>query len=298
MMFSSDTARDGGQTSTKPVSERMELDGDDGLTLIGDRWSATAPTLGDVILLHGGGQTRHAWHDTAHILAERGWNTIACDARGHGESGWHPEGDYEHDGFVGDLFRFAECCATPPVLVGASLGGITSLIAAGEHPSRFRAILLVDIALRVDTVETQRIQGFMGAYLDGFPDLDAVADAVHAYNPARPRSPSNEGLKRNVVQRANGRWYWRWDPRLLDQREGPGKITGRLQSAARGVTVPTLLVRGARSRMVSEEALTEFLTCIPQAEVVDIAGASHMVAGDDNNSFSSAVTSFLERITR
>lgn len=274
---------------------RLELDSGD-LKLIGNHWVAARDPVGDAILLHGGGQTRHAWHDTAHVLASHGWNTIAFDARGHGESGWHPDGAYDQDSLVGDLFRFADGCTSPPVLVGASMGGMSSLIAAGEHPDRFRALLLVDVALRIDTIESQRIQAFMSAHLDGFASLEAVAEAVHAYNPSRPRSPSLEGLKRNVVQRANGRWYWRWDPRVLDQKRTMGRLAERLRSAARGVTVPTLLIRGKRSQMVPEDALAEFLESIPHAEVVDIAGASHMVAGDDNNSFSLAVTTFLERI--
>lgn len=277
--------------------QRLEITGGEP-GLVGDRWSAAGPPVGDVMLLHGGGQTRHAWHDTAHILAGQGWNTIAYDARGHGESEWHSDGAYDQDSMVADLFRFVSHCAMPPVLVGASMGGMASLIAAGEHPGRFRALLLVDVALRVDTVESRRIQAFMSAYPEGFPSLEAVADAVHAYNPARKRSPSPEGLKRNVVQRDDGRWYWRWDPRLLDQRVTMEELSARLRAAARGVDIPTLLVRGQQSQMVPDDVLAEFLDCIPHAQVVDIVGASHMVAGDDNNSFSLAVTSFLSELAR
>lgn len=279
------------------LPERLEIDAAEP-RLIGDRWSAATAPVGDVLLLHGGGQTRHAWHDTAHILAEQGWNTLAYDARGHGESGWHPDGDYAQDAMVADLFRFAPHWSVPPVLVGASMGGMASLIAAGEHPGRFRAILLVDVALRVDTVESRRIQAFMSAHPEGFSSLEAVAEAVHAYNPARKRSPSPEGLKRNVVQRADGRWYWRWDPRLLDQRATMDDLSARLRAAARGVTIPTLLVRGQRSQMVPDDVLAEFIDLIPHAQVVDIVGASHMVAGDDNNSFTLAVTSFLSDLAR
>ena len=138
----------------------------------------------------------------------------------------------------------------------------------------------------------------MSAHPEGFSSLEAVAEAVHAYNPARKRSPSPEGLKRNVVQRADGRWYWRWDPRLLDQRATMDDLSARLRAAARGVTIPTLLVRGQRSQMVPDDVLAEFIDLIPHAQVVDIVGASHMVAGDDNNSFTLAVTSFLSDLAR
>lgn len=270
--------------------------GDDGNRLIADRWAAGDAAIGDVVLLHGGGQTRHAWHDTARILAGRGWNAIAYDARGHGESAWNPAGQYGLDALRDDLLRITEHCTTPPVLVGASMGGMTSLVACGEHPDQFRGLVLVDVALNVDTPEAKRIQAFMTAHTNGFADLYEAADAVHAYNPARPRSPSPDGLKRNLLQRDDGRWYWRWDPKLLGNVGGAESMGQKLHAVAGGVSVPTLMVRGKRSEMVSDEILADFLHHIPHAEVADIAGASHMVAGDDNNSFSAAVIRFLDQV--
>ena len=41
-----------------------------------------------VLLMHGGGQTRHAWGNTAESLAEQGWKTVSLDLRGHGDSEW------------------------------------------------------------------------------------------------------------------------------------------------------------------------------------------------------------------
>src|SRR5579864_8773815 len=103
-----------------------------GLALVGDRWGE-APGRGIVLLLHGGGQTRHSWARTGARLAAAGFVAVALDARGHGESGWDPGGDYSLDAFVADLLAVAATLAEAPILVGASLGGITSLLAAGEH---------------------------------------------------------------------------------------------------------------------------------------------------------------------
>ena len=279
--------------STEP--EAIALDAD-GHRLIGELWPVTEDRQGSVVLLHGGGQTRYAWRDTARVLSRSRWETIAYDARGHGESAWRADAAYDQDSLAGDLNRFAALCATPPVLVGASMGGITSLIAAAEHPDRFRGLVLVDVAIRVDTVEAQRVMDFMSAHPNGFPDLPAAAQAVQAYNPGRPRPPSAEGLKRNVVQRADGRWYWRWDPRLLEQKQRAA-LEERLRDAARRVSIPTLLVRGSRSQMISAEGLAEFQDCVPHAKVAEI-GAGHMVAGDDNDAFSAAITVFLAELTR
>ena len=68
------------------------------------------------------------------MLAGHGYHAIAVDLRGHGDSGWSPDGNYEVDRFAGDVRRLATGLARKPVLIGASLGGIASLIAAGEAP--------------------------------------------------------------------------------------------------------------------------------------------------------------------
>ena len=61
------------------------------------------------------------------------------------------------------------------------------------------------------------------------------------------------------------------------------------------MSIPTLLVRGTRSRIVSEAGAREFLDMVPHAEFVDIAGAHHMVAGDANDAFNDAVFSFIDK---
>src|SRR5262245_39463655 len=105
-----------------PRRVAYQLDG--GLKLIGDAWGDRDAT--PVLFLHGGGQTRHAWGGTARTLADQGWHAVALDLRGHGESDWSPNGDYLIDVFVQDIHQVIDRFQRPPVLVGASLGGITS----------------------------------------------------------------------------------------------------------------------------------------------------------------------------
>ena len=72
--------------------ERREFSGFDGGALVADMHGPVgAPT---VLLLHGGGQTRHAWGNDAQTLAEQGWRTVALDLPGHGDSAWAADGDY------------------------------------------------------------------------------------------------------------------------------------------------------------------------------------------------------------
>ncbi len=268
----------------------------DGLTLAGDRWSGSGDRA-PVMFLHGGGQTRHSWNRAAAGLAARGHEVITMDLRGHGDSDWPDDADYRVEGFTADLVGTVAALDITPVIVGASLGGITGLTAVGRNPGLAAGLVLVDIVIDVEPAGIERIKAFMGAHRDGFDSLDDVADAIAAYNPSRPRPTNLQGLTKNVRQRGDGRWYWHWDPRFLDGDDGEARITDEapLAAAAANVTVPTLLVRGGRSDVVSEEGLAQMRRRMPAAEVADVSQAGHMVAGDDNEVFASAIVDFLDR---
>ena len=142
----------------------------------------------------------------------------------------------------------------------------------------------------------------MRGNLDGFESLDEVADAIGAYNPHRPRPKNLDGLEKNLRQRADGRWMWHWDPRSSAAGSARPTRPARRSSTAtgsttrRGAHVPTLLVRGRMSDLLSEEGARELLELVPHAQMADVAGAGHMVAGDRNDMFNDAVVEFLEEL--
>jgi pimeloyl-ACP methyl ester carboxylesterase len=273
----------------------------DGLTLAADTYGP--PDGPPVVLFHGGGQTRHAWGGTARLLGDKGWRATTVDLRGHGDSDWPAAGDgggYTLDEFAADVRAVAAVQSRPPVLIGASLGGLSSLVAIGEAPagtSVASGLVLVDVAPRLEEKGIERIAEFMLGNLDGFASLEEVADAVAAYNPHRPRPTDLSGLRKNVRLRDDGRWYWHWDPAFLlgGRQDEPRSVRneGRLEDAARALTVPTLLVRGRQSDVLSAEGARQTLELIPHARLVDVGGAGHMVAGDRNDAFNDAVLEFL-----
>ncbi|MCC6643100.1 MAG: alpha/beta hydrolase [Deltaproteobacteria bacterium] len=267
------------------------------MTLAADAWGD--PEAEAVVFLHGGGQTRHAWGDTARELAERGWYAVSLDLRGHGESDWSPDGSYRLDAFVEDLRAVLGGLGRPATLVGASLGGMTALVAAGEEPrSDVRALVLVDIAPRMERSGALRIVSFMLARPEGFASLEEAADAVAAYQPHRERPRDTRGLEKNLRLGPDGRWRWHWDPRFLMGVGVPhaGQTPNRLDEAARALAVPTLLVRGRLSDLLSEEGARHFLDLVPHARFADVSGAGHMVAGDRNDLFTRAVVDFLTQL--
>ena len=263
-----------------------------------------------VLLLHGGGQTRHAWGRTAEHLARAGARAFALDQRGHGDSEWVGDGHYGFSDFGDDAAAVARTLfartGQHPIAIGASLGGVSSLLAEGaaERTGRgplFAAIVLVDVTPRVDMSGVAKIQGFMRARSsEGFATIAEAADAVAAYLPHRKRPRSNDGLRKNLRLHPDGRWRWHWDPRILEGERSFAQdhtvLEARMIEAAKAITIPALLVRGGASELVQEAHVREFLELVPHADYIDVAEARHMVAGDSNDRFSDAVLDFVGRL--
>lgn len=285
-----------------PTVTEGRLRGGHGLTLATTRYGdADRPP---VVFLHGAGQTRHAWSKTAAAVADLGWQAVCVDHRGHGDSDWPDGPDYDFGHYADDIDEILTQLNEPPVMVGASLGGIALLVAHGRQPvQRYRGVVLVDITPRIDIAGAKRILGFMATYPDGFATLEEASVRIASYT-GRPRPDRLDGLNQVLRQdHATGRWCWHWDQRFLQGRfdgdsldQRTTELHERLLNGARMLKVPTLLVRGGRSELVSIEAVGELIRAVPNARTVDVTGAGHMVAGDANDPFTAAVCDFLASV--
>jgi pimeloyl-ACP methyl ester carboxylesterase len=276
-------------------TERIVFRGFDGINLVADaRGDSDA---WPVLFLHGGGQTRHAWGKSAELVAARGWRTISLDQRGHGESDWAKNGDYSFTAFCADCVAVVDQLEKPPVLVGASLGGMAAMLAEGTSDREVSSgLVLVDIAPQSNPEGIKRIGDFMRSGVDGFASLEDAAAAIAAYTPQRKRAANPEGLKK-VLRERDGRWYWHWDPRVIQQDRTEvvaTRLLGLLDVAMSNIFVPTLLVRGELSDVVTQAGIDLMVSRLPDISVVEVAGAAHMIAGDQNDQFTSAVNAFLE----
>ena len=268
----------------------------DGVELVADEFGEKGQPV--VVLLHGGGQTRHAWGDTAAELARRGRHVIALDARGHGDSDHSTAGRYDARAHVDDLAAVLDQLPPRPVLIGASMGGLAAMRLAGEsQDERASALVLVDITPRVNRRGVDNIRAFMTGAPAGFADLEEAVEAVSAYLPYRRKPTRPTGLIANLREGADGRLRWHWDPRILDRT--PAALEAErveLEKLVPGIRIPTLLVRGSQSDVVDEESEAHFRALLPTAEVAVVEGARHMVAGDSNQAFNSAIFEFLDRV--
>jgi len=266
-----------------------------GVNLVYDR---LGPDRGPpVILLHGGGQTRSSWGALAATLAGEGYQVSSVDLRGHGDSDWAPDSDYGFSSYRDDVRALLAQLEQPPILIGASLGGLTALLAVAEPPPvPARALVLVDITPWINPAETGRIAEFMLARPEGFVDLEDAARSVAEYLPHRSRRDDLSGLQRSLKVAADGRLKWHWDPAIMNRADDLDARTERLVAAARRVRIPTLLVRGALSRIVTPAHVQALSQIVDGLQVVEVADAGHMVAGDSNEAFDRAIVQFLRSV--
>ncbi len=268
--------------------------------------AATDDPAGVVLLVHGGGQTRHSWRGSSDILAKNGWTAITMDQRGHGDSEWSPTGAYDFEDFSEDLIcvadQIADRFANRPVAVGASLGGIASMLAEGQNKRNILSrVILVDVTPRIRLAGVVKILGFMAEHAhEGFASLEEAADAIATYLPHRPRPRDLSGLAKNLRKHDDGRYHWHWDPKFIEARrqhgmpESRGELQRQLENAVRRIEAPTLLIRGRQSELVDEEMVAEFMALAPNTKFADVSEAGHMVAGDKNDIFTDAVLEFLD----
>lgn len=266
-----------------------------GVTIAGDSWGRAGDPL--VILLHGGGQTRHAWKGAGEALGAAGYYVVAYDARGHGDSDWAPDGVYGEDIMVRDLQGvIAALNAGKPVLIGASMGGVVSMVATGQGHVDAQALVVVDVGPNIEQAGTDRILAFMRQKPDGFDTLEEVAEAIASYQPNRKKPRSLDGLAKNVRIGSNGRYYWHWDPARMSSLRDLSYRQALLTDCVSRLRLPTLLVRGGLSDVLTEEGAQAFLKLCPHAEYVHVRDAAHMVAGDRNDVFADAARDFLARV--
>lgn len=268
------------------------------LKIAASSWGSQSDPL--VILLHGGGQTRHAWGATGKKLSEAGFYALAIDLRGHGDSDWDEEGDYSINAYKHDLVTIIKKLGRSASLVGASLGGMISLSLAGDKDNSglCSSLVMVDIGIYPNPEGSDRILNFMQSRNEGFESLEDAAKTISNYLPHRKKPKDTKGLIKNLRLKEDGKYYWHWDPRFIQKREQNKRknFYVSLEQSAKRVTVPTLLIRGALSDVVTQKEVKLFLSTIAHAEFEEIQKAAHMIAGDKNDIFAEATIKFLKSL--
>jgi len=260
--------------------------------------------LPPLVLLHGGGLTAHTW-DMACLLLREHFHCIAVDMRGHGDTGWTPESQLGEDNgelMVADTEAFIEHIGYPQVILcGMSMGGMNAIRYAAGHADRISRLVIVDIA------PVTMAQGLMD--LEAFRKetetmrlFEDFLDRAVKFNPNRKPDHLKYSLLHSLKEVVDG-WTWKQDHRPrpgneMTEEELQGIRQQRseaLWAQVKSIPVPTLLMRGEVSKILSEEAADQMVAAMQDAEHVVIPGAGHSVQGDNPRGFAEALHAFVQR---
>jgi pimeloyl-ACP methyl ester carboxylesterase len=253
-----------------------------------------APSLPNLLLLHGGNQSAHSWDLVSLHLADR-FHVIALDQRGHGDSEWARDADYSSHAMAADASSvLSELDIDSVTVLGHSMGGMNTLRLAIEQPDLLDRIVLVDIGPELSEAGTKSIRNFVTENRE-FEDLEDFIQNVQKYDPYRSREHIERTVKYNLLQRADGRFVSKRDhgPRLATtqgQREQSDRFS--INDTAR-IAQPTLIIRGADSNVLSAEAAERFVQALPNGELKTVPNSGHNVHGQNTSGFLDALLPFL-----
>lgn len=246
-----------------------------------------------MLLLHGGGLNAHTWDVVCLMLRDR-YRCVALDQRGHGDSEWSPANDYGVESQVHDVEGFAIALGLEnPVLVGQSMGGLNSMAYAVRHSASMKALVVVDVGPEINPVGTQRIREFAST-----PELEspeAFLERAVKFNPLRDPVVLRRSLFYNLRQLPTGKWALKHDQRRASEEVGRIAATQRerLAKEVSKISCPTLIVRGALSEVLSDEAAEKFARSLPHARWVRVENAGHNVQGDNPRGLLETMNPFL-----
>ena len=244
------------------------------------------------LLLHGGAQTAHSW-DFFALSMRDDYHVIAPDQRGHGDSDWSEEGNYDPDFHVADMAAFTDAIGWDNFLLcGLSMGGRNAYGFAAKHPPKIKALVICDVGPEIQEKGSRHIREFLeGAY--EFPDFEWLVERVKQYNPRRPEKQIRGSLLNNLKRQADGQWTWKHDRRRGVKQRAGAEWTDKAWNDVANVQCPTLVVRGAESDIFSMDTANRMLKLIRNSQFAEIPKAGHLVQGDNPVEFEKAVRRFL-----
>ncbi len=250
-----------------------------------------------ILFLHGGGQTCRTWDVVCHELS-REYRCIAVDQRGHGDSEWSYESDYRVEAYAADVAALVDALTLAPlVIVGMSLGGTAGLHYALERPKALAGFVAIDVGPWVNVEASLPIREFMQE-VAGLDQLEQFVEAALRLNPRRDARLLRHSLWHNLRTCPDGRLIWKTDLRRHGDRLAVVTAAfGPLRERIANLRCPTLVVRGADSRILGEEDARRFAEAIPNGRWIAIDGAGHSVQGDQPKALVEALRAFLAEIT-
>ena len=264
--------------SAQPRVQRIAHQLGDGRTVSALKWGSAEPQM---VFVHGGSQNAHTW-DT--VLLDLGVPALAIDLPGHGHSSWRDDAMYSPHSMAVDIAEvIALHAASAKMVVGMSLGGLTSLALAGHAPHLVQELVLVDITPGVNGDKAKAILDFVNGP-QAFASFDDLLKRTIEHNPTRTIESLRRGILHNAKQLDDGSWQWRYDRRshIRSENSEPisGDALGKLWDLIGTLSCPLTLLRGGTSPVVDDADVAELKRRQGRADVLVIDGAGHSIQGD------------------
>ena len=270
-----------------PAVRREFVDAGDGRRVSALVWGDAEPEL---VLVHGGAQNAHTW-DTVALALDR--PLVAVDLPGHGHSEWRDDRRYWPADNANDVATVMRALApSVDLVVGMSLGGLTSIALAARHPELVPRLMLVDVTPGVDREKAAPIAAFV-AGPERFESFDEILDRTVAFNPTRTESSLRRGILHNAREHDDGSWTWRYDRWRLGEGEDIPDFRPLWDDVSK-LAMPLMLVRGADSGVVGDEDVAELRRHQPGVVIETVEGSGHSVQGDRPLELARLIEGFLE----
>ncbi|HMT45662.1 MAG: hypothetical protein RL702_1946 [Pseudomonadota bacterium] len=285
-----------GPTANSFISQRLRLH-------YVDWGNPEAPPL---ILQHGGRDHCRSWDWVAEELA-KDWHVIAPDLRGHGDSAWAPDGNYEMPAFVYDFAQLVHTLGHDQVtIIAHSLGGNVATRFTGLYPEKVRKLVNIEGLGPSPAVRAEReAAGYANRFRQWISDRRAAAgrtprryatlEAAYARMKEENSFLTDEQARHLTIHGASrnedGTWSWKFDP-YLNVWAFEDVPADRTQELWQAITCPMLLLYGLDS-WASSPARDGRLEHFQDARVVEFENAGHWLHHDQFDRFMGEVRGFL-----
>lgn len=242
-----------------------------------------------LLLAHGMAGTTHWWDTTAPLLTES-FRPVALDFRGHGDSGWRRDGGYTTESWVADIEEARHALGWERMLLcGHSLGGRIALEYAARHPNRLIGMVAVDFLPEFYSVKSRKIQKTRSRSQPRYADREAMLRKFHL-QPAGTLLTEEElrAVAKTALRKDGDAYTWKFDWRAF--LYSYGQIWPTLPE----IKVPTLIVRGGKSTVMTHADYRRCLEGIAGAKGVEVPEAYHHVPLDTPKAMAEAIADFAQ----
>lgn len=239
-----------------------------------------------LVILHGIFGSGENWLTVSKQFMPH-FEVYLVDQRNHGRSPHYES--FSYDILVEDLHDFSQSQGLEKFyLIGHSMGGKVAMKFAERYPDKLEKLVVVDIAPRYYSPHHQQI-------MEGFQSVDLLrmktrTEADEAMARIIPEWDVRQFLLKNLYRDDNGNFAWRINLPVLEKAV---ETIGEAFSPLQKVAIPTLFVKGANSKYISDKDVSDINKLFKNSQLVTIENAGHWVQAEQPEAFSKAVLSFL-----